>query len=163
MCAVLFCLGSWHLQLMKLLLFGQVLRMRVCLCLTDMCHKATGRINWGRRFLEATHCRPSQLLREAGAMGVRGMNPKSPHSKPCTSPLAWQGFIFPSPWKCCVFRLKVFVQRVKLWWDVGTPWLDLIWIAAAIKIYLTARLCSQRQPEYQPLPEAIVSICQASR
>lgn len=84
-------------------------------------------------------------------MGVKGMNPKSPHSNCCASQSLQLGrdlsppflFFLSSPVSgnsVCFFCLKGFVQPVKLWRGVGTPLLDLIWIAVAIKIYRTARL-----------------------
>lgn len=61
----------------------------------------------------------------------------------------------------CFFCLKVFVQWVKLWQGVGTPWLDLIWIAVATKIYLTpGSVLTENQST--SLPETIVSTCRAS-
>lgn len=87
--------------------------------MSDTCHKATGRIHSGRTFLGATHCKPSQLLRRSRCCRCQrdentGRTPNLPIAIP--------------------------VQVLWLGTGLGTPLLDLIWIALAIKVYLAARL-----------------------
>lgn len=46
-CAILFCLGSWHLQVMKSLLQGQVLQTCIWACLTPAVKPQEGVIHGG--------------------------------------------------------------------------------------------------------------------
>lgn len=100
-CVVLFCLGSWYLQVMKLLLYGQVLQTYIWAYLADICHKAMGRIHSMGTFLGATHCKTISAPETWELWVLKGWNTGWTPNLPTVDPVQalWLGwhFYFPIP------------------------------------------------------------------